>query len=85
MGKPVFPRSLPLGKLRDLVQQGKRPEIPGNVSLNIKRIIKQYWAVDPDIREPFSMIWQQIEALHFKVMPQADESLVQAYVTQICG
>jgi serine/threonine protein kinase len=72
VGKPVFPGCIPLGQLQAFIMQGKRPEIPGNVSLNMTRIIRQCWTVDPDIRESFSVIWQQHQILTFKVVPNAE-------------
>jgi serine/threonine protein kinase len=74
----------PSDRFHQMIQRGKRPKIPGNVPIEVRKIIDRCWDVDPENRGSFEMIWQELEKIQFKVMGNPDERLVQAYITQIC-
>jgi serine/threonine protein kinase len=46
VGRPVFPRDTPLGKLHLLAAGTSRPKFPPEMSSGLKQIIHQSWSAD---------------------------------------
>jgi serine/threonine protein kinase len=83
VGRPVFPRDTPLGKLHSLAARTSPPKFPPEMSSGLKQIIQQSWSADPMIRSSFDVIWGQLEAMKFAITPKIGVERVMNYIRQI--
>jgi serine/threonine protein kinase len=83
VGRPVFPPDTPPARLGIMIEQGVRPDLPKAVDPSVVDIIRQCWAVDPEVREPFAAVWAQLERIDFKIMANTDKNRLRRYLSQL--
>jgi serine/threonine protein kinase len=69
--------------MKKVVIDKMRPEIPDFVLPNVRRLIIDCWADDPDDRPSFASILDRLKQMKFKIAPKVDSSRVQKFVSEI--
>jgi serine/threonine protein kinase len=69
--------------MKKVVIDKTRPEIPDFVLPNVRRLIIDCWADDPDDRPSFASILDRLKQMKFKIAPKVDSSRVEAFVSEI--
>jgi hypothetical protein len=69
--------------MKKVVVDQMRPEIPDFVLPNVRRIIIDCWADDPDDRPSFASILDTLKQMKFKIAPKVDSSRVEMFVSEI--
>jgi serine/threonine protein kinase len=83
VGKPVFPADTRLDELVSLSSGTNRPTLPPTLNHGVKKIIRQCWSADPDMRNSFDVILMQLWNIDFKITPQVDSERVRQYIREI--
>jgi serine/threonine protein kinase len=82
--KSGFSRNLtPYKMMKKVVIDKERPEIPDFVLPDVRRLIVDCWADDPDDRPSFASILDKLKQMKFKIAPKVNSSRVQAFVSEI--
>jgi serine/threonine protein kinase len=83
-GSPVFRRDLsPHSLLRQCHDSSQRPTFPDWMNPRLKRIIKQGWSADAELRPSFEDIMILLQAMSFKLTEQVDVARVTAAFDQL--
>jgi hypothetical protein len=64
-------------------KRGERPSIPNTVEPVMKTLIERCWSADPSNRPSFNDILESFESNDFRIIPEADSTAVQLYVTGV--
>jgi len=59
------------------------PKLDPGVEPAIRELICQCWHQSPEARPTFQMIFERLEALHFKLFNDVNVHILQSYVTSI--
>jgi serine/threonine protein kinase len=80
VGEAVFPPTTPLRVLVARARKGDRPELPTAMDAAARRIIKQGWSVDPELRGSFHGIFDSLRRIGFRLTPAVDANKVAQYL-----
>jgi serine/threonine protein kinase len=69
--------------MKKLVIDNERPVIPDFLLPDVRRLIVDCWAEDPDDRQSFASILDRLKQMKFKIAPKVNSSRVQAFVSEI--
>jgi serine/threonine protein kinase len=82
VGVPVFAPTNP-ANLMAKVLGGERPSLPESMHPTVRTIIKRCWAVDPELRDDFDMIFYLLARLSFKITDAVDSKRVAHFVAEV--
>jgi serine/threonine protein kinase len=83
VGKPACSRNLNCLQIMCRAVNGKRPDIPDYIPLQVKDLITRCWSVDPDTRSSFAVILLELKAMRFKIFPDVRSQRVSEYCEQL--
>jgi serine/threonine protein kinase len=69
--------------MKTIVRDKNRSEIPNFVLLDMRRLIVDCWAEDPNERPSFASILDRLKQMKFKIAPNVNSLRVQAFVNEI--
>jgi TPR repeat protein len=83
VGRPVFRRDLRWEQIMKMVLNDVRPDLPPEMSEDVKTLIRRCWAGNPSDRPPFDHILGALLRIRFKVLPDVDSDSVKAFLADI--
>jgi hypothetical protein len=84
VGRGALPKDLqPLQVAKLLVIDEFRPDIPEWVLPDVRELIADCWAEDPDDRLSFYGIFQRLKSMKFKVTPDVNPLKVAKFVKEV--
>jgi aurora kinase len=83
VGRPVFGPTLSLKQIMKKVLGDVRPDLPPEMSEDVKTLIQRRWTGKPSNRLPFDHILGAIQRIRFKVLPVVNSDVVKAFLADI--
>jgi serine/threonine-protein kinase len=83
IGRPVFGSNIGHEQLILMASGTDRPELPRTLNCGVRRMIRQCWSADVELRNSFDVIWRQLENLNFQITPRVDCERVCNYIREI--
>jgi serine/threonine protein kinase len=82
-GRPVFGPALSPGQITRKVLDDVRPDLPQDMSEDVKTLTQRYWAGKPSDRPPFDHILGVLQRIWFTVLPAVNSDVIKAFLVDI--